>query len=110
MLGRCSVDTVEWSIDSLFSIPGRSSCMPGCQIEACCLIQLIGVYRTSDNILLDELSDVLIFNQCESLGLYPLVEIINGYKQQFFLCQGGKERPNYVSSPLSERARARDGN
>ena len=56
----CRCRGVEYRF--FISTPGRSSCMPSHQIKARCLIQLIEVCRTTNNILPDEPSDILIFN------------------------------------------------
>ena len=63
----------------------------------------------TDNVFLDEPSNISIFDGREGVSLYLFTEIIDGDQQWFLLGRCGGKQTHNINPLLSEWPRARDG-
>ena len=62
----------------------------------------------TDDVFPNKLENALVFDVGISFCLYPFSEVVDGYKQEFFLSINDGQGVNYVHSSLREWPRACD--
>ena len=69
----------------------------------------MGYSEPIDDILPHKSDDILILDGGEGFNFYPFTKIVGDNQQQLFLSWGGRQRSNYINSPLSKGPGVCDG-
>ena len=83
------------------------------EVSECIVVKLFAIVKDedprdpklADDALLDEVTDILLYDGCQWFCLYPLGEVVDPHKKELESSYCHWRRSYDVQSPLSERPR-----